>query len=73
MNNLLEVKLSFQTESNKKAGFEKNLGANDSAVSVERVEGLIRNLRGIKRYYETSEKYVKNLLISAHYTKSDRI
>lgn len=70
MNNLLEVKLSFQTESNKKAGFEKNLGANDSAVSVERVEGLIRNLRGIKRYYETSEKYVKNLLISAHYTKT---
>ena len=70
MNNLLEVKLSFQTESNKKAGFEKNLGDNDSAVSVERVEGLIRNLRGIKRYYETSEKYVKNLLISAHYTKT---
>lgn len=76
MNPLLQVKLRFANEPNTQRPKAKNLRTNAS-TSVEDVDALIESLRAVKRFYEDSPKFIRNLLIDVNYNdiiaKSSRI
>ena len=66
MNNILEVKVRFNREKNRQKAFYKNLAFN-SAVTPEKIDYLIQDLKGILHYYRSIQKLIKNLLIDVHH------
>lgn len=76
MNPILQVKLRFSDEPNTQKPGSRNLRAH-AETSTEKIDALIENLRAVLRYYRSSPKILKNILIDVNYNdiiaKSNRI
>lgn len=76
MNNLLRVKLPLDNETNPSRSAGRNLRVENS-TSIEKIESICEDLRAILRYYQSTPKFIDNILIDANYNdiiaKSNRI
>lgn len=76
MNNILQVKLRFNNEKNKRRPGPRNLRRRNE-TSVEKIDRLCEELQGVVRFYENSSRFLENILIDVHYNdiiaKSNRI
>ena len=76
MNSILQVKLTFQKESNPARVTGKKL-RKSADVSTAKIESLIEGLKVIQRFYRDTPKLMKDILIDVHYNdivaKSKRI
>lgn len=76
MNPILQVKLRFDNERNTGRVIGRNLRAK-ARTNVEKIDDLCEELHAILRYYNSSPKFVKGMLIDVHYNdiiaKSNRI
>lgn len=75
MNNLLNVKLSFNHEPNRSGGGARNLNKSRT-TKLETISNLIEDLRRVKDFFNKN-KFIENVLIDAYYNdiiaKSGRI
>ena len=76
MNPLLQVKLRFSKESNTQRPNGRNLRS-AAETSVEAIDSLSEDLRAVLRYYRSTPKILKDILVDVHYNdiiaKSNRI
>lgn len=76
MNPILQVKLRFANEANPNRPGSRNL-RKKAETTVEKIDNLCENLNAILRFYNSSPRFVKNILVDAHYNdiiaKSNRI
>ena len=76
MNQLLQVKLRFTSESNSQRPNGRNLRAN-AEVSIEKIDSICDDLRTILRFYKNSPKFLEKILVDVNYNdiiaKSNRI
>ena len=76
MNNLLEVKVRYNREGRKSGVIRTNLRTHDE-TTIEKIETLESNLRGIIRYYDNTPHLIEGYLIDVNYNdiiaKSKRI
>ncbi|MFR1723599.1 S8 family peptidase [Emergencia timonensis] len=76
MNPILQVKLRFANEANTNRPGARNL-RKKAETTVEKIDNLCEDLNAILRFYKSSPRFVKNILVDAHYNdiiaKSNRI
>ncbi len=76
MNNVLQVKIPFQYESNKQSIVANNLRTKDT-LSVSKIEELISDLKRVLTYFADKKSIIKGVLVDANYNdiiaKSARI
>lgn len=76
MNPILHVKLHFAHERNTQRLLSRNLRST-AETSVEKISALIEDLRAVLRYYKSTPKIIKNILVDVNYNdiiaKSNRI
>lgn len=76
MNPILQVKLHFAHERNTQRPSSRNLRST-AETSVEKISALIEDLRVVLRYYKSTPKILKDILIDVNYNdiiaKSNRI
>ena len=76
MNPLLKVNLKFRDEDNKKRQIAINLKAKNE-TTVTKIDEIVRDLRAVVSFYDSTEKLVEGFLIDVHYNdiiaKSNRI
>ncbi len=76
MNSILQVKLHFFHERNTQRPSPRNLRS-AAETSVEKISALIEDLRVVLRYYKSTPKILKDILIDVNYNdiiaKSNRI
>ena len=76
MNPLLKVNLKFRDEDNKNRPMAINLKAKNE-TTVTKIDEIVRDLRAVVSFYDSTEKLVEGFLIDVHYNdiiaKSNRI
>lgn len=76
MNPILQVKLRFANEANTNRPGTRNL-RKKAETTAEKIDNLCEDLNAILRFYKSSPRFVKNILVDAHYNdiiaKSNRI
>lgn len=76
MNPLLKVNLKFRDEGNKQVVVHDNLRAKNE-TTIEKVDEIVRDLRAVVSFYDSTEKLLDGILIDIHYNdiiaKSNRI
>ena len=76
MNNLLEVKVRYNREGRKSGPIRTNLRTHDE-TTIEKIDTLESNLRGILKYYDNTPRLIDGFLIDVNYNdiiaKSKRI
>lgn len=76
MNELLNIKMNFNRESNTQKFGPRNLKKYQK-LSVEKIDQLINELKKVENFYNFNTKYIKNVLIDVFYNdiiaKSGRI